>query len=69
MRRAPTATRRWWSERDGFVLLTGFLIVVMVLGFLALADEVSEGKTQQLDAAILAMLRRADDPQIPIGPL
>ena len=69
MGRAPTATRRWWAERDGVVLLTGLLIVVMLLGFLALADEVSEGETQQFDVAILEMLRRTDDPQVPIGPL
>jgi undecaprenyl-diphosphatase len=41
----------------------------MVLGFLASADEVSEGESAHFDAAILQMLRRADDPHVPVGPL
>ena len=69
MRRAPMATRRWWRERDGVVLVAGLLIVVMVLAFIAIADEVSEGETQHIDVAVLEMLRRSDDPEVPIGPL
>lgn len=39
-----------------------------VLAFGELADEVVEGEHQDLDQALLLMLRRADDPASPIGP-
>lgn len=36
--------------------------------FVALADEITEGETQQLDERVLLWLRRADDLAVPIGP-
>lgn len=50
------------------VLLGGIAILVLLLGFAQLADEVFEGETQHLDEQVLRSLRRADDPQTPIGP-
>jgi undecaprenyl-diphosphatase len=50
------------------ILLGGLVLLLLLLGFAKLADEVSEGETQQFDERVLKMLRRADDPTRPIGP-
>ena len=51
------------------VLLAGVLIVVLLTYlFIKLADDVKEGETQKFDEWALRSLRRADDPQTPIGP-
>ncbi|HEX8440898.1 phosphatase PAP2 family protein [Archangium sp.] len=54
---------------DGIVLLATLLTLLTVgLGFIALSDEVREQDTQHLDERVLLSLRRADSPQVPIGP-
>jgi undecaprenyl-diphosphatase len=49
-------------------LVGGLILVLLLLGFAQLADEVVEGQTQHFDEQILRSLRRADDPATPIGP-
>jgi undecaprenyl-diphosphatase len=51
------------------VLATALLLPLMLFGFVKIAEEVSEGETQQFDERVLQMLRRTDDRQLPIGPL
>lgn len=59
----------WVRDHGNFVLLLSTLIVAGgVWGFVALADEVTEGETQHFDEWAVKVLRRADNPAVPIGP-
>lgn len=62
---------RWLSPRDRTELgiLVGALILIgLVMSFTALAGEVLEGDTQELDERMLAGLRSDADPSVPVGP-
>jgi undecaprenyl-diphosphatase len=61
--------RRLPGGGENVLLLASLAIVVaLIWGFIELADEVLEGDTQALDARVVRSMRRADDPNIPIGP-
>lgn len=49
-------------------LLGAMLVVVLLISFVALAGDVLEGDTQRFDERILAALRKADNPGVPVGP-
>ena len=53
------------------VRLFGLLLAIVgcLLGFVFLADEVSEHETQSFDESVVLALRRAEDPSVPIGPV
>ena len=53
---------------DLALMLSMLALLVGVVGFLMLAEEVSEGETDRIDSRILLALRDADDPGDPIGP-
>lgn len=56
-------------DRDELFLLLGTLALLgTTLLVLNLAGQVLEGDTQHFDERILASLRKADDPSMPIGP-
>jgi len=56
------------ETRRDFVLLIGLLLVVLLaLGFVAIADAVRDGDTVRLDERLLKSMRRADDPARPVG--
>src|SRR5215213_1469983 len=58
-----------WLGARGFVVLLAMLIVVAgTWGFIALADEVTEGGTQHMDDRILHAMRNSNDPADPLGP-
>ena len=58
-----------WIGRHELPVLIGLLILVLaVWGFVAIADVVSEGRTQNFDNWVVRALRRPDDPAKPIGP-
>jgi undecaprenyl-diphosphatase len=61
-----------WLRRigwDGIVpLLAALLAVVVLYGFIELAEEVREGDTQAFDEWAIRSLRKPDDPAVPIGP-
>jgi undecaprenyl-diphosphatase len=67
--------RRLWqwssvfSRGDGLRLL-GLLLALVgcCLGFLLLADEILENETQGFDEAVVLALRKADNPEVPLGP-
>jgi undecaprenyl-diphosphatase len=61
-------TIAWLREKDLVLLLAVLVVVLGVWGFLALADEVTEGETQKLDNRILLALRDPADLARPIGP-
>jgi len=50
-------------------LFVGLGACVLLLAFLTLAGEVTEGDTQAFDTRILQALRKPDDPSRPIGPV
>jgi undecaprenyl-diphosphatase len=56
------------AASDAVFLVRAFLAVAAVWFFIALASEVGEGETLQLDKRIVRSLRAAADPAIPIGP-
>ena len=56
------------ERRELTWLFVGLGACVLLLMFLVLAGEVTEGDTQALDTKILLALRSADDPSKPIGP-
>jgi undecaprenyl-diphosphatase len=59
------------SRRDRIelsILIGGLVLLILLLGFAKLTDEVFEGETQHFDEQVLRSLRRADDPSRPIGP-
>ena len=60
---------RWLARQEAFVLLTTFVVVLALYGFIELADEISEGEMREFDVSVLRLLRRADDPGLLIGPL
>jgi undecaprenyl-diphosphatase len=70
--------KRWWSpsrfglgnlkRRELAWLFVGLGACVLLLVFISLAGEVTEGDTQAFDTKILRALRSPDDPSKPIGP-
>jgi undecaprenyl-diphosphatase len=66
--------KRAWSrlptlERHEITwLLLGLAACVLLLVFMKLASEVTEGDTQAMDTKIVRAFRSADDPAKPIGP-
>lgn len=73
-KRAKAGLKKLWTRlaaRDRAeltTLLAAFAIIAVALIFLKLASEVSEGETQKFDERLLRALRKAEDPQTPIGP-
>ena len=58
-----------WAGGNAQVVFVGVLIPVAgALAFIALADNVMEGRTRHVDERVVRALRRADDPSTPIGP-
>ncbi len=50
------------------MLLIAFAVILTLVGFITLADEMQEGETHEFDAWVLRLLRRPDDPARLIGP-
>lgn len=66
LHRLPWLRRFGWA--DVALLFAAAAAVVIVHGFLELAEEVTDGQTQAFDERVLATLRQADDPTLPVGP-
>lgn len=58
----------WLRWREFALLLAAAVVVSGIWGFIELADEVSEGGTQEFDEWAVRAMRRADDPATPVGP-
>ena len=68
IRRILSNVMEWLGQYELTVLLGVLIVVAGTWGFIALADVVLEGRTQNIDESILRSLRRPDNPAIPIGP-
>lgn len=72
--RAGAGLAAVWShlrkrDREELLLLGGMVLLIAALLVIAnLAGEVLDGDTQHFDERILAGLRKADNPALPIGP-
>lgn len=66
LRRFTWLRQMGWGE--AILLLAALVAVLVVHGFVELAQEVREGDTQAFDEWAMRSLRRADDPSMPIGP-
>jgi undecaprenyl-diphosphatase len=64
--------RRWLTElrenRDIALLAVAMLVLLAVLGFIVVADEVGEGDTQRFDDWAIRALRTPGDPANSLGP-
>ena len=58
----------WVRHQPRIVTISILLLVMILWGFLELAEEVFEGETHRLDERLILSLRRPDDPATPIGP-
>lgn len=59
----------WLVENELVVLLAILLVFISTWAFLEVADEVQERETQTIDERIILMLRKPNNPSVPIGPL
>src|SRR5512134_1705635 len=59
---------RWLARQEAFVLLTAFGIVVTLYGFVEIVEEMLDSDGWHFDEWLLRLLRRHDDPAVPIGP-
>jgi undecaprenyl-diphosphatase len=56
------------AQTDFLILLATVTALLGSWAFLEIADEVTEGETQRLDALVVRSLRRPADTRVPIGP-
>jgi undecaprenyl-diphosphatase len=61
------AALRWIGKHQLGTLLSLFTVAFGVLCFVAVAEEVHEGDTNQIDRALLLALRSPNDPRDPLG--
>jgi undecaprenyl-diphosphatase len=67
-RRAALVLARWIARQEGAVLVAALGVVLALLGFIKTAEEVLEGDMPDFDEWLLLLLRRPDNPHIPVGP-
>src|SRR5438445_7652193 len=60
--------RAFFIGKEPLVFVAALLIVLGILAFVFLLDEVREGGTNNFDNRVLRALRRADDPSKLVGP-
>jgi len=81
VRRAVTATKTgtslrrtarllvgWVRDQEAVVLFTALMIVLAVVVFIKITEEMLEGETRAFDDWLLQILRHSGQPTIPIGP-
>ena len=68
MKRMLSNAAEWLSRHEVILLVAVLVVVAGTWGFIALADLVSEGRTQSFDEWAVRSLRRPDNPAMPVGP-
>lgn len=58
----------WLNDQEPVLLLSTLLILAGFWTFIALADFVQDGDTQQFDSWAIRVLRKPDNPAEPLGP-
>jgi undecaprenyl-diphosphatase len=58
----------WLVRQEAIVLLTALVVVLALVGFFELAEEIREGEMRHFDESILRVVRRPDDRARLIGP-
>jgi len=59
---------RWLTRQEAIVLLAAFGIVFALFAFAKTTGEMLEGDMRDFDERLLLLLRRADNPHVPVGP-
>lgn len=65
--RAVAAVRRWLAQRDAVLMLALFITVVLLFGFVELAEAVGEGSVG-FERSLMLALREPGAPNDPVGP-
>jgi undecaprenyl-diphosphatase len=65
--RTVRPVRRWFAQRDAVLLLSLLFTVVLLFGFLQIADAVAEGRFS-FEQRLMLALREPNAPDDPIGP-
>lgn len=60
---------RWLGSFEPITLLSVLVLALAGWGFIELADSVVDGEMHRFDPWLLRVLRRPDNPEIPIGPI
>ena len=68
MKRMLSKALEWLGRHEVILFVAVLVVVAGTWGFIALADLVSEGRTQSFDEWVLRSLRRPDNAAMPIGP-
>ena len=68
MRRAAARSAGWVARQEAAVLAASLGVVVGLLGFVKIAEEVSEGEMRSFDEWLLQLLRLPGNSHVPIGP-
>ena len=58
----------WIGSHELHVLIASFVMALTLWGLVEIASEVTEGDTAKFDEWAVRILRRQDNPQVPIGP-
>lgn len=59
---------RWLARQEAVVLLAAFGVVLTLFAFIKTAEEMLEGDMRHFDEWLLRLLRREDNPAVPLGP-
>jgi hypothetical protein len=57
----------WLVRQEAVVLFTAFWVVLALVGFLELSEEIREGEIRHFDESVLRVVRRPNDPTRLIG--
>ena len=69
VRRIAVLCAGWIARQEAIVLLAGLGVALALFGFVKIAEEVAQGDMRDFDEWLLRLLRRPENPQIPIGPI
>jgi undecaprenyl-diphosphatase len=68
VRRIATRSFSWIARQEAVVLVTALVMVLALLAFAKVAEEMLEGNTKAFDVWLLQRLRRPESSQVPVGP-
>jgi len=69
IRRLIAVSASWITRQEAGVLVASLGVLLALLGFIKTVEEVLEGGMGDFDEWLLRLLRRPDNPHVPVGPL